>query len=147
MVVRPVEKADRVAWERMREALWPSETREHDEEVARFFTGDISEPAEVLLAIEDSGRAIGLVELSIRAYAEGCITDRVAYVEGWYVEPQARMNGVGAALISAAEEWGRSQGCVELGSDAELENDASAKAHVALGFEEVGVIRCFRKRL
>jgi aminoglycoside 6'-N-acetyltransferase I len=38
-------------------------------------------------------------------------------------------------------------GCSEFASDALAENTASAAAHRALGFEEVEVIRCFRKRL
>jgi aminoglycoside 6'-N-acetyltransferase I len=100
---------------------------------------------EVLLACDEQGQVVGLIELSIRAYAEGCATDRVAFVEGWYVEPTARMKGVGTALIRAAEEWARSQRCTELGSDTEVENVASAAAHVAVGFSETGVVRCFLK--
>ena len=47
-------------------------------------------------------------------YAEGCYSGRVAYLEGWYVEPSARRKGVGAALVKTVEEWGRSQGCTSL---------------------------------
>ena len=36
---------------------------------------------------------------------------------------------------------------VELASDAEPENEVSARAHAALGFEDAGLIRCFRKDL
>ncbi len=102
----------------------------------------------MVLFVEDGhGRPIGFVELSLRAYAEGCQSDNVAYVEGWYVTPEARGRGVGRALIEAAEDWARGQGCTELASDAELGNAASAAAHEALGFSEVGQIRCFRKVL
>lgn len=38
-------------------------------------------------------------------------------------------------------------GCTEFASDALAENADSAAAHHALGFEEVEVIRCFRKGL
>ena len=85
--------------------------------------------------------------MSIRAYAEGCETDRVAFVEGWYVVPPARRQGVGRELIAAAEEWGRAQGCRELGSDALADNQISAAAHAACGFSDVAVLRCFRKDL
>jgi aminoglycoside 6'-N-acetyltransferase I len=61
--------------------------------------------AAVLLALDEGGRAVGFVELSIRNYAEDCETDRVAYLEGWYVIPEARRTGVGRALIAASEEW------------------------------------------
>jgi uncharacterized damage-inducible protein DinB len=85
--------------------------------------------------------------LSIRNYAEDCETNRIAYLEGWYVEPEARRRGVGRALVQAGEEWGRRQGCTEFGSDALIDNDVSAVAHRALGFEETVQIRCFRKPL
>jgi aminoglycoside 6'-N-acetyltransferase I len=131
----------------MRGALWPLPAREHAGEIDRYFDGETRDPLEVLMAFDEHGRAIGLIELSIRAYAEGCDTDRVAFVEGWYVDPNARGNGVGAALVGAAEAWARSQGCTELGSDAEVENTDSAAAHRAVGFVETGVVRCFKKSL
>ena len=101
----------------------------------------------MLIAIDEQGEALGFAELSIRGYAEDCKTDRVAYLEGWYVEPEARRNGVGRALVRAAEDWGRRQGCTEFGSDALIDNDVSARAHLALGFEETVQLRCFRKSL
>jgi aminoglycoside 6'-N-acetyltransferase I len=131
----------------MREALWPSEPGEHTREIERYFAGELRDPVEVLLACDEQGEAVGLIELSIRAYAEGCVTDRIAYIEGWYVEPKARRKRVGAALVDAAELWARSQGCLELASDTEADNIVSAEAHNALGFAETGTIRCFRKAL
>ena len=79
--------------------------------------------------------------------SEGCESGRVGFLEGWYVIPEARRRGVGRQLLSAAEAWARSAGCVEFGSDAEADNEESAAAHRALGFEDVGLIRCFRKDL
>jgi aminoglycoside 6'-N-acetyltransferase I len=100
----------------------------------------------VPLAI-DGARAVGFAELNIRPYAEGCTSDRVAYLEGWYVRPEARRRGLGAALIAAAERWALGWGCSELASDALYDNTVSHAAHRALGFEEVETIRCFRKSL
>lgn len=145
--VRPVSSSDTSDWARMRLALWPGDSGEHAGEIEKFFQGELHEPLAVLLAFDQSGDALGFVELSIRNYAEGCSTSRVAYLEGWYVEPQARRRGVGRALVKAAEDWGRAQGCTEFGSDALIDNDVSASAHRALGFEEVEQIRCFRKDL
>src|SRR5882762_9582706 len=147
MLIRPVKQRDRESWERMRGTLWPLPAREHAGEIDRYFDGELRDPLEVLMAFDEQGRAIGIIELSIRAYAEGCDTDRVAFVEGWYVDPNARGQGVGAALIGAAEAWARSQGCTELGSDAEAEDISSAAAHLAVGFVETGVVRCFKKSL
>ena len=132
----------------MRRALWPEgEIAEHAKEIEDYFAGRLRMPLEVLLAVDDSGSAVGFAELSIRAYAEDCVTDRVAYLEGWYVAPGARRRGVGRTLVGAAERWARAQGCSEFASDALLENDVSAAAHRALGFEETARIRCFRKPL
>ncbi len=125
--------------------MWPSQPAEHGETIDRYFAGGAQEPLEALLAIDAEGRAVGFIELSIRAYAEGCTTDRVAFIEGWYVVPRARRQGIGAELVRAAEVWARGRGCTELGSDTEVENAASAAAHAAVGFRETGVVRCFLK--
>jgi aminoglycoside 6'-N-acetyltransferase I len=129
----------------MREALWPSEPGRHAHDIDLYFAGNRREPLEVLLVFDELGEAVGFIELSIRAYAEGCVTDHVAFVEGWYVDPPSRGKGAGAALIRAAEDWARSQGCTELGSDAEVDNTGSAEAHRAVGFTETGIVRCFKK--
>lgn len=146
--VRSVEPNDAADWLRMRLALWPEgESSEHATEIAQFFAGALNMPLEVLLAVDETGKAVGFAELSIRNYAEDCLTDRVAYLEGWYVEPEWRRRGVGKVLIAAAEAWARSQGCTEFGSDALIDNETSAAAHRALGFEETVQIRCFKKQL
>ena len=146
--VRPATPADSADWLRMRVALWPEGTAsEHAAEIDQFFAGTLSNPLAVLLAVDEAGRAVGFAELSIRNYAEDCETDRVAYLEGWYVDAEWRRRGVGRALVSAAEAWARAQGCTEFGSDALLDNETSAAAHRALGFEETVQIRCFRKPL
>lgn len=158
MNIRPAQLSDSAAWSRMRTALWPPDPEEtpeetedsHDEhvgEIARYFAGELHEPLAVLLAFAVDGTPLGFIELNIRKYAEGCETDRVGYVEGWYVEPHARRRGIGRALFAAAEAWARAQGCTEMASDTELDNDISATAHRALGYEETDRIICFRKEL
>ena len=147
MTVRPVRPDDFAAWLRMRHALWPDESGDHTREIEQFFAGRLREPLAVLFAVDDQDRPLGFAELNIRPYAEDCVTDRVAYLEGWYVEPAARRHGVGRALVAAAEDWGRAQGCTEFASDSLLDNDVSAAAHLALRFEETVQIRCFKKRL
>jgi len=151
LTVRHVTEGDKAAWLEMRRALWPEDVDdEHSVEVARFLKGDLKNPLAVLLAaLEDAAgaRIVGFAELNIRPYAEGCSTDRVGFLEGWFVAPSARRQGVGRALVAAAEEWARAQGCSEFASDTLVDNEVSAAAHQALGFEEVEIIRCFRKDL
>ena len=144
--VRQATLGDAAALARLRHALWPDGSEaEHRQEVERFLT-DLGHRGAVLVA-DGRSRLLGFAEVSIRAYAEGCRSDRVGYLEGWFVEPEARQHGIGRQLVAAAEAWARLQGCVEFASDAEEANELSAAAHRAVGFAEVGLIRCFRKDL
>jgi predicted TIM-barrel fold metal-dependent hydrolase/GNAT superfamily N-acetyltransferase len=120
---------------------------EHEDEIATFF--EHREPStECLVALDESQHeVIGFADLSIRSHAEGCLTRGVAYLEGWFVEERHRRRGTGTALVKAAEAWGRARGCREFASDTQLVNDGSIAAHLAIGFEEVERIVCFRKAL
>jgi aminoglycoside 6'-N-acetyltransferase I len=147
MLVRPATPEDSAPWLKMRQAMWPEGASDHPFEIASYFAGRLREPLQVLLAFDDAGMPLGFVELSIRPYAEGCDTDSVAYLEGWYVVPEARQQGVGRTLVQAALQWAREEGCSEFASDTLVDNEISAAAHRALGFTEVVQIRCFRKSL
>ena len=146
--IRPVSVLDVDTWLQLRQALWPGTTAaEHQAAIKTFLAGTAPEPLAVLIAETDQRQVVGFAELSIRPYAEGCETQQIAYLEGWYVLPEYRHQGVGRDLVNAAADWGRSQGCTEFASDAEVDNTDSLRAHLALGFEDVGLIRCFRKDL
>jgi aminoglycoside 6'-N-acetyltransferase I len=93
-------------------------------------------PVTILLAGEPGERPIGFLEVGLRSHADGCsVTQPVGFVEGWFVEPEWRGQGVGGLLIAAAEVWARERGCLEMASDALIDNEASIAAHQALGFE------------
>jgi aminoglycoside 6'-N-acetyltransferase I len=147
-IVRSVTAADTNGWLRMRQALWPDGSlAQHRRDIDRYFAGDRREPMEVLLALTAKSVTVGFAELSIRNIVDGCATDRVAYLEGWYVVPESRRNGIGQALIQAAEQWAIRQGCTEFGSDSEIDNDVSHAAHLRSGFQETGRVRTYRKQL
>ena len=152
MKIRHATEGDVEAWAAMRLALWPDDGPDtHLREARRFFAeprqGPGTMPEAVLVAEGADGRLIGFAEVSRRHYAEGCATSPVGFLEGWYVAPEHRRAGVGRTLVQAAEAWARELGCREFGSDAVADNLVSALAHHALGFEEVVVIRSFRKSL
>jgi aminoglycoside 6'-N-acetyltransferase I len=92
-----------------------------------------------------AGRLGGFIELGVRARVDGSFSPRVAYVEGWYVDPDRRGAGWGRRLIAAAEAWAARRGLTELASDAELANPAGIRAHRALGFRETFRLVCFLK--
>lgn len=137
----------------MRAALWPDQGHASlAADVERYFSspsrglGAMPEAVFVAATAEAHG-LVGFAEASRRAYAEGCETSPVGFLEGWFVTQEWRRQGVGRALVAACEAWARGLGCREFASDALADNQVSAVAHAALGFEEVEVIRCFRKAM
>ena len=152
MAIRVVEYEPRFldAWNRMREALFagedPTLLAVEAEQLAT--SGRLrDQPFQCLIAL-DGDRAIGFLELSLRSSAEDCMTSPVAYVEGWYVDENHRTSGAGRALMEAAFVHARSAwNAREIASDTRPENTQSADAHAALGFEDTGIIRCFRREL
>ena len=153
-VIRPAQSGDRPAWLALRHQLWPDGTeQQHAADISRFFNtpgrGPGTMPEQVFIAASTGKvpEAVGFAEVSRRAYAEGCETSPVGFLEGWYVIAARRRQGIGRALVDASEAWARANGCREFASDAVADNTLSATAHRALGFEEVEVIRCFRKDL
>jgi putative acetyltransferase len=151
--VRPVYRPDEAEWVRMRTALWPDGANEHAAEVAAFFaTGSFpwSESLlswQVFVAERPEGGLCGLVEAAIRPFVDGCSTCPVGYVEGWFVDPDARRQGIGRKLVAAAERWATEQGCREMASDTGLGNTVSQAAHQVIGFEETERLVHFHKAL
>ena len=132
MTVRPVRQQDLPRVFEMMRAL-TGEEYDFRDEVAFVWQHDS----------DDLG---GFISLSLRPWAEGCESTPVPYIEGWWVEPELRQHGVGRALMAAAEQWCRSNGYLELGSDVEVENDVSLQAHQSLGFEQTVRLQFFRRR-
>jgi aminoglycoside 6'-N-acetyltransferase I len=133
-------------WRIHRARLYSESVQNLAAEVDRYF-GDGLTGVETALIAEIDERRVGFAELSVRAYAEGCRSENVAYLEGWYVVEGRRGRHVGLALVEAAEAWGRSRGCRELASDTRPDNRGSIDAHLACGFEDAGIVRAFRKSL
>ena len=148
VTIRAAAPADAPRWAEMRDQLWPAAPGEHAGEIAAYFAGIRRHGFDAaLMAVDGDGALIGFVELSVRRYAEGCDTDRVGYLEGWFVARERRGAGIGRALVAAAEDWARAQGCTVFASGAEITNVISASAHAALGFTEVERQIHYRKDL
>jgi aminoglycoside 6'-N-acetyltransferase I len=138
--VRRAELRDADAVAEMCALLWPEgPAEEHRREFVEKTTSGLSGtlPVAIFVAADTaSGALVGFVEVGLRSHADGC--DRahpVGYIEGWFVQAPLRNSGVGAALVHAAENWAREQGCREMASDALIDNDVSQRAHKALGYE------------
>ena len=144
IVIRRVSSEDHRAWFDMRQGIWP----EAPEDYLRYDMDDIlsSDKDAVFMAIAD-GTAAGMIEARLRDYCEGCETSPVGYIEAWFVYPQFRGSGIAAGLARAAEDWAREKGCSEMGSDTWLDNEASIRAHLKLGYAEAERLVHFVKQL
>jgi aminoglycoside 6'-N-acetyltransferase I len=141
MKVRHIEKKDKAEYLRMRLALWPDSGHEGLE---HFFE---TPTWTVFVAERPDSKLCGFLELGQRNYAEGCETSPVAFIEGWYVDPEVQKHGVGRSLVKTAEAWAKEQGFTEMASDTWLDSEGSIRAHKALGYSEVERLVCFAKKL
>ena len=136
---------DKSEWLRMRLLLWPEvESADLLQEMDKI----LQDPLTPVFVLErPAGGLGGFLEASTRKYAEGCVTGPVGYIEGWFVDEDLRGQGLGHQLVMTAEDWARSQGLKEMGSDTWLENEVSIRAHLAMGYEEVERLIHFAKTL
>jgi aminoglycoside 6'-N-acetyltransferase I len=136
--IRPARPADGVPLAQLRHTLWPEScASDHANELAVILAGKAPGilPAIIFVAEANDAALLGFLEAGLRSHADGCDPSHpVGYVEGWYVSESHRRHGIGAALLRAAEEWARAQGCTELASDTQLDNIVSQGVHVSLGF-------------
>lgn len=146
MSVESVKRSQLDDWKRMRAALWPECP---DEQHAREMADILGDPEfnAAFLAHAPDGLPVGFLEVTIRLAAEGCKPGRIGYVEGWYVEPDWRGQGLGALLIQAGESWAVERGCREMASDSTIDNMLGREAHKRLGYQEVVLAAHFRKDL
>ena len=129
----------------MRTTFWPECQPEMHEIEMKEQTG--SDRFAVYVFEREKGRLGGFIELAVRDRVDGCMSPKVGYIEGWYVDSDLRGQGIGRLLVEQAETWTREQRLSELASDAELANEHSIQAHVALGFQETFRLVHFRKSL
>jgi len=124
-------------WARLRAALWPSQAeaehrREHAEALPTTAGRRIA-----FLAMNAENTAIGFAEAALRHdHVNGCETSPVVFLEGIYVRPADRRQGIAARLCGAVADWGRSLGCDEFASDALVDNRLAHEFHKAVGFQE-----------
>jgi phosphinothricin acetyltransferase len=91
-----------------------------------------------LVAADDAGDVIGFARVS--AYSDRCVYDGVGE-HGVYVARSVRGNRIGRQLLDALADTAQAAGFYKLTSRVFTDNPGSLAAHLATGFEEVGVQR------
>ncbi len=144
--IKPCTSPEQAGWLQLRMDLWPADRVDHLQEMQEL----CAQPGRYaqLVAYSSLGEPQGLVEVALRSdYVNGTDSSPVGFLEGLYVDPAFRKQGVAAMLVKTAEQWVREQGCTEMASDALLDNTTSHAMHRALGFEETERVVYFRKLL
>lgn len=134
-------------WLDLRQALWPDATVDDHR---GYMALSLAQPERFLqlMMYTLAGEPIALIEGSLRSdYVNGTQSSPVGFVEGVYVVPSWRRRGVARQLFEAIGDWARARGCRELASDALMDNEASQRAHLALGFRETERVVYFAKAL
>lgn len=147
LAIRPVYHHDFEGWFELRKKLWPQTAEaQHLVEMQHYLNYWDVMHAFIVSSPKD-GSLVGFIEVSLRDRAEKSTTAPVGYIEGWYVLPGFRNQGIGKELYLAAESWVKSKGCSEIASDVLLEDEASARIHEELGFKSVAKLNHFLKEL
>ena len=132
-------------WRRMRRELYGGLDPQFDEaEMELIFS---SAQATCFIGQIESGAAVGMLEVSLRNFVDGCLGGPVGYVEGIYVIPEQRKRGYGRELAQFAVRWFRSRGCRDMAADAELTNLAAQDFLRKAGFDETYQIVEYKRSL
>lgn len=107
--IRPLQAADRAGWEPLARGYKAFYETAHDEatyELAwqRLLAGHV---VHGLAAVDDAGRLLGLAHY---LFHTSVWTGSCCYLQDLFVDPQARGQGVAAALIEAVAERAAAQG-------------------------------------
>lgn len=146
MIIQKIKKEDFDTWLEMGLLLWPKHSKN---ELKKEFEDILkSKREETFLCKDDEEKYVGFINLSLRyEHVLRAISSPVGYVEGIFVKEEYRKKGIAKKLIDAGEEWAKSKGCKEMGSDTELHNKASQVFHKKLGFKEDDIIVHFIKKI
>lgn len=123
--------------------LWPDHSWDVlKNEMVQLLNSD----RDVLFVARVEEKAVGFAHICLRQdYVEGSHSTPVGYIEAIFVKEKYRNRGIAKRLVQAGEEWSKSKGCIEMGSDTMIDNVSSQQFHKKIGFSEAGRIVAFIK--
>lgn len=133
-MIRQALPADAAAVAALSLRLWPDHTLE---EMTAEFSALLASPDAAVFLAEPEGAPIAFAQCQLRRdYVEGATGSPTGYLEGVWVDPAHRRQGVAAQLLAACQAWAREKGCQEFASDCEIDNVESLAFHLHAGFIE-----------
>ncbi len=141
MKTRKAKKNDLDAWVKLRYTLWPESTPDALLAEAKSILTSLNDVC--FLLFSPSEDLEGFIESSIYSGTEG----PYAHVEGWYVSPKFRGQGLGKKLIEEIEQWCLHRTISILTSDTTANYPLSPDAHASSGFKKVHEFSIFIKEL
>ncbi|MFA1624659.1 GNAT family N-acetyltransferase [Rhizobium mongolense] len=144
-LIKKMDAADNLRWAGMRFKLWDHlSVDEHLGDIDSMLKG---KKRTGYIALLPDREPVGFAEISIREYANGCTAQPVPFLEGVWVDPKHRRQGIGRALVERIASDLIAQGFHELCSDAGIRNTRSHQAHENWGFAETDRVVYFRRPL
>jgi len=132
-------------WVKMGLLLWPKHSRS---EISEEFKQILISNTEIAFVAKENGTPVGFVTVSIKKeHVPGATTYPVGYLEGLYIKKEYRNKGIARELVKTAEDWIKSKGCKEIGSDTWDWNKESIEFHKKLGFTVHSTLVHFIKKL
>jgi aminoglycoside 6'-N-acetyltransferase I len=137
-MIIPVTKENEKIWAELCVALWPEDTFD-----SFIKWGHKTNYENVFLYIVKD-EVVACLWLSLRhEYVGGTVSHEdsrpVGFLEGIYVKPEFRKQGIARQLVEFAKKWAVENGCTEFASSCLIENDVSRKFHNNVGFKEVEI--------
>lgn len=145
IMIKTLNEISQTDWFELRDLLWPN----HDPMELKKEMLEIEEKADQMPVFfaYDQEVMCGFMECSLKEEAPGCHSNRILYIEGWYVRDNYRQKGVGRKLFEHASQWGKSHGCIEMASDTNENYPISPIAHKKIGFLESSIPFYYYKKL
>lgn len=120
---------------------YPATTRQMAERLKRAMR---NRDNACLVACARPAEVVGWIHVSITPLLE---VERRAEVNGLVVDEQARSRGAGAALLAAAENWARRQGCRGMSVRSNVLRERAHAFYLRQGYEHYKTQKAFRKKL
>jgi len=114
------------------------------EEMARRVDAVAATPDHLLVVAELAGRVVGLLHVFVRPAIEN---PREAVVEAIVVDVAYRRSGVGRALMTEAERWGREHACRSVMLSSNVTRAPAHAFYAALGYRIAATSYVLRKEL